>query len=371
MKIAIMCNTHSSEYPNRPELIDALLECGDDVYFAAIYDGIINSYYSKGKAKYLSVLASRNNTNPFVEIKSLWNVRKEIKDNGIESVIIYGIKNHPAMAIGAWLGGTRNIVCIVNGRGNLFTVKGFKGTILRFISFPMLKIAYRVSKTVCFQNEDDSAFFAKKRLVKKTKISHIDGSGVNTDIFKCYDLPKENEFLYLARITPSKGLVEYIEAARLVKKKYPSVKFHVVGPIDNAVEPSINNYLDSAVADGSILYHGKTDDVQGWLSKSRFFIYPSYYPEGVPRCVLQALSCGRPIITCDSPGCKKTVVDGVNGFLTKPRDYMEIAKKIVVLLKDPILAENMGKESRKLAEEKFDIGIINKKTISLAHGEKC
>ncbi len=231
------------------------------------------------------------------------------------------------MAIGAWLGGTRNIVCIVNGRGNLFTVKGFKGTILRFISFPMLKIAYRVSKTVCFQNEDDSAFFAKKRLVKKTKISHIDGSGVNTDIFKCYDLPKENEFLYLARITPSKGLVEYIEAARLVKKKYPSVKFHVVGPIDNAVEPSINNYLDSAVADGSILYHGKTDDVQGWLSKSRFFIYPSYYPEGVPRCVLQALSCGRPIITCDSPGCKKTVVDGVNGFLTKPRDYMEIAKK--------------------------------------------
>ncbi len=184
-------------------------------------------------------------------------------------------------------------------------------------------------------------------------------------------MPKENEFLYLARITPSKGLVEYIEAARLVKKKYPSVKFHVVGPIDNAVEPSINNYLDSAVADGSILYHGKTDDVQGWLSKSRFFIYPSYYPEGVPRCVLQALSCGRPIITCDSPGCKKTVVDGVNGFLTKPRDYMEIAKKIVVLLKDPILAENMGKESRKLAEEKFDIGIINKKTISLAHGEKC
>lgn len=368
MKVAIMCNTKSSEYPNRPELIDELLKSGDEVYFAAIDDGVHNNYFSEGKARYLPILASRNNTNPLVEVRSLLNVMNRIREFGIDSVLIYGIKNHPAMAIGAKLGGAKNIVCIVNGRGNLFTTKGIKGTILRFISFPMLRMAYAASNSVCFQNEDDSEFFVKNKLVKRNKISHTDGSGVNTEAFPFYPMPDKNEFLFLARITPSKGLIEYIEAAKIIKKKYPSTIFHVVGPIDNVIEASSKDILDKAVQDKIVIYHGKTDDVQGWLQKTRFFVYPSYYPEGVPRCVLQAVSCGRPVITCDSPGCKKAVINGWNGYLTEPRDFLELAEKMEILMTNSSLAKRMGKCSRELAENKFDIRKINAKIVALAHG---
>ncbi len=364
-----MCNTKSSEYPNRPELIEDFLNIGDEVYFAAIDDGTINSYYSEGKAKLLPVLASRNNTNPFVELKSLFDVRRRVKEYGIESVVIYGIKNHPAMAIGSWIGGTKNIVCVVNGRGNLFTVKGLRGIILRTITFPMLKLAYMCSDTVCFQNEDDGIFFINKHLVKSDKVSYTDGSGVNTKLFPACDMPNKDEFLYLARITPSKGLKEYIEAAQIVKNKYPNTIFHVVGPVDDVIEGSSNSILDKAISDGVVLYHGETNNVKGWLQKTRYFVYPSYYPEGVPRCVLQALSCGRPIITCNSPGCKKTVIDQENGFLVEPRNSLEVANRMIRFIQDRKSAERMGKKSRWLAEKVFDVKIINKKIISLVHKE--
>ena len=370
MRVAIMCNTKSSEYPNRPELIEDFISKGDVVFFAAIDDGVIHPYFSEGKASYLPVLASRNNTNPIVEIKSLLNVKKQVKKYRIDGAVIYGIKNHPAMAIGCRMGGVKQIVCVVNGRGNLFTAKGVKGKILRMISYPMLKIAYKCSQTVCFQNEDDAELFIQKHLVNRRKVSYSDGSGVNTDLFPFYEMPKQNDFLYLARITPSKGVKEYIEAAEILKKKYPDTRFHVVGPVDNMVEESCMSIIDKAASKGIILYHGRTDDVKGWLKSTRYFVYPSYYPEGVPRCVLQAMSCGRPIITCNSPGCKKTVIENENGYLVEPKNSEDVAERMELLICDKIQAEKMGRASRNLAETVFNVRIINKIIISLVHKEE-
>ena len=227
------------------------------MYFAALSDGIINRYFFEGKAKYLPVLASRNNTNPFVELKSLIDVKNKVNENKIDAAIIYGIKNHSAMAIGCKLGGVKKIISVVNGRGNLFTAKGIKGKLLRLISFPMLKIAYICSDSICFQNEDDANFFVQKHLVKHNKVSYTDGSGVNTELFPMSKMPENDEFLYLARITPSKGLKEYIEAAEIVKEKYPKTVFHVVGPVDDLIEDSVRGLLDQAVTDGIVEYHGK------------------------------------------------------------------------------------------------------------------
>ena len=111
----------------------------------------------------------------------------------------------------------------------------------------------------------------------------------------------------------------------------------------------------------------KTDDVEGWIRRCRYFVYPSYYPEGVPRCVLQALSCGRPVITCNSPGCKKTVINNENGYLVEPRNSREVAECMEKLLLNKADAERMGKSSRNLAEKTFDVKIVNKKIISLVN----
>ena len=133
-KIAILCNNKSSDISSRPELLKLIHDKNIQPYIGGILDKEINSYYGKDTAIFLPIIASRTNTNPLVEIKSIFSVRKQIKKEGIDAAIVYGVKNHAAMAIGSFLGGARRIICIVNGSGNLFKVTGFKGKLLRFIS---------------------------------------------------------------------------------------------------------------------------------------------------------------------------------------------------------------------------------------------
>ena len=365
MRIAILCNIKTSKRPNRPELIQRLVDKGHTVFFGAVYDGAFNPYFeSMDNASYMPIVATRKNVNPLKELVSLFNIREQIKKHLITVSLIYGVKNHAAMAIGSKLGGAKNVICVVNGSGNLFTIKGIKGFIIRAMSFPMLRIAYAMSTYVGFQNKDDEQLFIHKRLVNKNKTFVTNGSGVNLDAFPLRPMPKENRFLFLARITPSKGVFEYIAAARIVKAIYPDATFDIVGPIDDTVEVSCYDQIEEAVRDNVVDYHGKTDDVFYWLEQCRFFVYPSYH-EGVPRCAIQAMSVGRPIISCNSPGCKETVEEGVNGFLLPVNDSKAIAEKMCWMIENSSQAEHMGIESRRIAEEKFDVNKVNEQLMQI------
>ncbi len=368
-KIAILCNGVSSEVIDRKELIKLLQQKGYKTFVGEIFDGTVNNYYALNNISFIPIIASRNNTNPFNEIKSIHSVKKQIEKEKIESVIIYGVKNHAAMSIGSKLGGAKRIMCVVNGSGNLFKINGLKGKLLRIISFPMLWIAYKFSKCVCFQNKDDLEFFKKKHLITGKKEAFVTGgSGVNLAEFPFSFLPESNNFLYLARITLSKGIKEYIEAAYIVKKEFKSCRFDIYGGIDSTIEGSVGDILDRAINDGVVEYHGKTNDVKTALKKCRFFVYPSYYPEGVSRCLLQAISTGRPIITSNMPGCRETVIDGVNGFLVEKQNVKQLVDKMRYFLNNKDKMQGFGVESRKIAEEHFDINVVNKTIIS--HLEK-
>ena len=372
-KVAILCNMPSSVSSARSELIAAIRAAGHQAYWGCIYDGKIHESYSEQTAVCLPIVASRNNTNPLGELRSMNSVRKAVKKNGIEYVIVYGVKNHAAMALGARQGGARRVLCVVNGSGNLFRVGGWKGRLLRAIAFPMLRLAYKRSCAICFQNEDDRQLFLQKKLVKDTDRCFVTGgSGVNLEIFRKQVLPEENRFLFLSRITPTKGVVEYIQAAEIVRRKYPDAVFDIVGPLDAAVESAVGRHLqdiiEQAVADGIVRYHGATDDVPSWMGKCRFFVYPSYYPEGVPRCAIQAIASGRPIITCQTPGCKETVRDGENGFAVLPRDVAALAEKMLWMIENPEKAREMANASRALAEERFDVNKINQALLDRVGG---
>ena len=169
--------------------------------------------------------------------------------------------------------------------------------------------------------------------------------------------------MFLARITASKGIKEYVNAAKLVKDRYPDAMFDIVGPLDARVESGLGTLLEDAERQGIVNYHGPTNDVPAKLKECRFFVYPSYYPEGVPRCAIQAIATGRPIITCNTPGCKETAIDGVNGFIVPPKNEQALAKKMIWMIENPDKAEAMAKESRRLAEEKFDVHKINEQII--------
>ncbi len=370
MNVAIMCNTKSSEYPNRPELIESLVHREHKIFFGVIDDGKDNEYFiNHDSVSCLKIVATRNNTNPIKELKSLLDVKQKVRECKIDCSIVYGVKNHAAMAIGSKLGRVKKVICVVNGRGNLFTTKGIKGMVLRFISYPMLFFAYKLSSHVCFQNPDDASFFIQKRLVSQKKAILMNGSGVNTKLFPKCEMPNENRFLYMARITPSKGLKEFIEAARIVRDNVPNAIFDIVGPIDDLIEGSCEAIVRKAEAEGIVNYHGRTEDVQKWLKSSRFFVYPSYYPEGVPRCVLQAMATGRPVVTCNSSGCKETVIDKYNGRLVDPKDVLGLSEAMIYLVRNPLEAIKMGENSRKLAMEKFDIDRVNNQLMHLVEGE--
>lgn len=364
-KVVILCNGVSSQPTDRIELVAELQKQGIQAFCGRVLDGTVHEYFSEKTAVCLPIIASRNNTNPLVELKSMRSVKRAVKENKIDSAIVYGVKNHAAMAIGAKQGGAKNILCVVNGSGNLFRVGGFKGWVLRRISFPMLRMAYKRSKAICFQNSDDMELFLEKRLIKNTdKCFVTGGSGANLDVFAKRDLPEEKRFLFLSRITPTKGITEYIKAAKIVKEKYPEAIFDIVGPLDARVEASGDSLLQTEINAGTVNYHGATKDVPSWMEKCRFFVYPSYYPEGVPRCAIQAIATGRPIITCQTPGCKETVRDGVNGFAIPQRDVDALAEKMIWMIENPEKVKEMAEASRALAEEKFDVFKINQELIN-------
>lgn len=364
MRAAIVCNIPCESMAGGPEsreeLISLLNQNGYEVLIGGVFTADTQRQGVNDLSDCFPIQTDRDRISPLSELRTLFSTARQIRKNRIDTVIVYGIKNHSSMAVGAALGGAKRILCVVNGKGNLFRVNGLKGTVLRLLSFPMLQLAYRLAHAVCFQNEDDRALFLEKRLVRDPQKAFVtNGSGVNLTRFSPAPLPREERFLYLARITPTKGIREFLEAAAIVKRKVPGAVFDIVGPMDAAVEGTIDNLVQKACENGVVSYHGPTDNVPLWLSRCRYFVYPSYYPEGVPRCAIQAAACGRPVLTCNTPGCRETVVNGVTGFAVEPESPELLAEKMIWMTEHPEEVSLMAKRSRELAERKFDVNEVN------------
>ena len=170
-------------------------------------------------------------------------------------------------------------------------------------------------------------------------------------------LKNYNVFLMVARMLKTKGVMEYCEAARQVKKVYPEAVFNYLGAEGNIKISDIQEYID----DGSINYLGLTNDVRPYLEECSMFVLPSYYREGLPMSIMEAMSVGRGIITTDNVGCRETVENEVNGYLISKENIVEDLKNTVFhILKNRGTTENFSMQSRRTAEDKFCERIINK-----------
>lgn len=345
---------------NRWELIEEIQKYGHNVfYFGMSNNKPPHTDYNKYGIEFISTSLKRSNVNVINELKTIRDYSKALKSKKIDSLLVYGIRTFPAVVIAAKLAGVKNVVCVVNGSGRLFKLKGMKGFITKLVSYPMLAYAFFLSNHIFFQNQDDLKLIKRKKLLLSTNYSVVNGSGVNLDEFPKVPLNKEPTFTYIGRITADKGVNEFIESALKVHEIYPEAKFYLVGPMDDSNK--INNMLlKEAVDRGVIKLIGKVDDVRPSLKKTRVFVLPSFYGEGVPRTILEAMSMGRPIITTDSPGCRETVEDGVNGFKVPIKNTPKLIKKFLWMIENPEKAKEMGDNSRILAEEKFNVHNINK-----------
>ena len=190
----------------------------------------------------------------------------------------------------------------------------------------------------------------------------VNGSGVDLQSFEEAPFPKKLTFLLIARLLKDKGIREYFEASRIIKKEYPDIIFGLVGWIDENPSSISKEDLQNRIDSGDINFYGRLDDVKPAITNSSVYVLPSYR-EGTPRTVLEAMAMGRPIITTDAPGCKETVIDGSNGFLVPVKAVDPLVKAMLNFIKNPELINKMGSQSRIIAMEKYDVKKVNEQMI--------
>ena len=215
-------------------------------------------------------------------------------------------------------------------------------------------------------NEADALDIEGERLLPSAAaLVRVPGSGVNLVEFPEAALPAGPPvFLMIARLLREKGVLEYVEAARTLKRTYPALRFQLLGPLDPNPSGLSAQQIEGWVQEGVIEYLGETRDVRPYLRRCSVFVLPSYYREGIPRTILEALATGRAVVTSDRPGCADTVEHGVNGWLVSPRDPAALAEALAGFQVDAGLAGRMGAASRRRAESRFSVDFVNRQLLT-------
>jgi len=223
----------------------------------------------------------------------------------------------------------------------------------------------RVEKLFVYNRADQNELLRSRMVTDERRIVPIDGSGVDLSHFTASPAPTNPiVFLFVARLLQDKGIREFVKAAKAIRSRWTDVEFHILGPLDANPASVGQQEIAEWESHNIVSYLGETRDVRPYLSACSVFVLPTYYREGIPRTILEALSTGRAVITTDMPGCDQTVNVGVNGYLVKPRSVDSLVKAMELILEDPKSVELMGRQSLALAKKRFDVRIINQKLLS-------
>ncbi|OZB47243.1 MAG: glycosyltransferase family 1 protein [Polynucleobacter sp. 39-45-136] len=366
MKILLIAGMAESLVNFRGPLIADLQNRGLDVHVAApdLFKG--SSIYNQLQALGLTVHKfpmMRNGTNTLVDMWTVYFLWRLIRTIRPSVTLAYTIKPVIYGLCAAWLAGVPRRFALITGLGYVFEEDRSKAPLL-YIVQKLYKFALCRASLVFFQNPDDLILFkARDILSKGVPTCVVNGSGVDLVRFSFKKLnlsisASSIHFLFMGRFLSDKGIREYVHAARLIRRSHPNVKFMLVGWIDSNPNSISQDELDEWVADGSIELLGKMSDVRSAIESCSVYVLPSYR-EGTPRSVLEAMAMGRPIITTDAPGCRETVIEGENGFLVQVKDVDALVIAMSKFIMNPSLITTMGRRSREMAEEKYDVHKVN------------
>lgn len=310
----------------------------------------------------------RNGLNPLTEVKIIYKLQqvyKQLKPDIVHHVSMKIIMNG---IVACKLAGISYVINAVTGMGSYF-LGDKKKFHVKWLFSPILKLGKRFSSAVfIFQNEDDKNLFFQSGWANENQCVIIQGSGVNLDKMNFSNEPSGYpvKVLIATRLIKDKGIHELIEAAKILKPLYKDkVEFILAGKFVEENPSRIRKEdILQWVDDGIITYIGYQSDMYPHLVNSHVNVLPSY-SEGLPKSLIEACAIGRPIVTTDVPGCRDVVEDNVNGFLVPVKSVQELADAIGKLIENPELRQDMGKASRKKAEEQFDLQIVVKKTLNI------
>ena len=373
MKIVIIGTVASSFYGFRAELIYQLLLKGHSVY-------AFTSEYTEEELKKIELLGAipityelnRGGMNPLADAKATYALSKKIKEIAPDLVFSYFAKPVIFGTLAAKLAKVPRVIGMLEGLGYAFTEQreglSKKAKLIKNIQIFLYKIALPQLDKIIFLNPDDPKDLLESYNIKVKQVGMLGGIGLDLDEYsyrpiKTIDSPIN--FLFIGRMLKEKGIHDFVAAAKIVKRSYPDVQFTVLGAIDSSNPGALQQTeLDTLVSSNILNHPGQVNDVQKWIVDSHVFVLPSYR-EGVPRSTQEAMAIGRAVITTDVPGCRETVIDGVNGFLVEKWNPKLLAEKMIYFIEYPEQIKKMGYESYKIAQEKFNADKVNKRLINM------
>ena len=360
MKIVVLsCHTHSLFW-FRMDMMKQLIAQGHQV--TAIGQEPETGWaekFQKNGIEYRQIQIERNGINPLHDLSALRDVKRKLKAIMPQKIFCYQAKTVIYGCLAAHSLGITEIYPLIAGLGSVFRGKGVKKSLIKLIMKMGYRQALQYSRKVMFQNKDDLSCFVDQGIIEREKTEIIHGSGVDIDKFQVTELPEKPSFLLIARLIRDKGVMEYLNACKLIKQRHPGITCMLVGPYDTNPSAITPAELKPFLLDATIEYFGEQNDVRAYLNRSSVFVLPSYH-EGTPKTVLEAMASGRAVITTDAPGCRETVRDGYNGFLVPVGNVEALVKRMEQFIETPSLAERMGRQGRKIAEEKYDVNKVNK-----------
>ena len=370
-KIALIGTTGSSFYGFRADIIRELVTNNQTVYaFTCEYTQECLEKIRALGAVPVTYQLSRGGLNPFEDIQSFLQLKKLLKD--IQPDIVFSYFSKPVIygSMAAKAAKVPVIIGMLEGLGYTFTDQpegqSIKTKIVRNIQVLLYKMAFPCLDKMIFLNTDDQYDLMEKYNLNVPEVHILGGIGLN---LKDYPYAVANtspvKFLFIGRLLKEKGVFEFIQAIRIVKAKYPQAHFTVLGAIDHQNMGALKQVeLDQLLEEQLFEYPGYVTNVNKWITETSVFVLPSYR-EGVPRSTQEAMAIGRPVITTDVPGCRETVIDGVNGFLVCKWDPEALADKMCYFIQNSEQVNQMGLKSYEIAQEKFDAEKVNSKFIEI------
>lgn len=367
-RMAIVSNQAFSIVNFRGDLIRDLVSRGVEVFaFAPDFDEDLECEVRGLGAIPVHVEMDRVGLNPLVAIKIVWMLSRKLRSLRIDAVLSYFIKPVIYGGLAARICGVRSVYSMIEGAGYIYSdeVSSLSRSFLRRVVSFLYRVSLCSSSRVFLLNEDDYRLFVEGRLVDAHKVIRLPGIGLNLERFNQQEPATQSiMFTFIGRLLREKGVADFVSAARMMKVKYPQVDFVIVGDTDANPDSIRREEVLHWVDEGIIQWVGKVADVRAWLGQTSVLVHPSYYREGLPRSIQEAMATGRPVITTDSVGCRESIEDCVNGFLVPVKSPNCIAEAMERFVNDPQLIVRMGRESRRIAEVKFDVHKINEKLLA-------
>jgi len=366
-RIAILTSNADSLCNFRGPLICEWISHGLDVYaLAPDFDDESKSAVLALGAIPVDIHMSRTGRNPIADLRTLISLVFLFRKLKLDMVFCYYIKPVIYGMLAARIVRIQQRFALIAGAGYMHSGQQKKTPIHTILSLIVNWICRRglfFADMVFFQNRNDQQEFIRLNLVNENNVAITGGTGVD---FSAYEQIKPatapQTFILVARLLVEKGVREYAVAIGIVKTKYPNTRFILLGGLDPSPNGLSQSEVDGWVKDGILEWPGEVKNVIPWLKKSSVFVLPSYR-EGVPRSTQEAMAIGLPVITCDTVGCRETVIEGKTGFLVEHKNPESLANAMIYFIENPEEMALMGNAGRKFAEERYDVHKINQKIL--------